>query len=997
MKAKFLALAALVLGLASCQTEPESLGVNVGGEQDVTVCVSLPEVTRANSAEGAFVNVVNSSEYTIRYILQVFYGETAAPQDVKYSDGTSVNFDVRLVPGRDYKFVVWADVVKEAERTDLHYNTTDLTAITFKGDWNAMDETRDAFTVVEPIENYNGSKSINLTLTRPFAKLRVQTTDLGELANLGLAPYKTVVTYTTAHYRSFNALNGVPTDKTYASKTHELINLESYGYEANTLFVDYFYATESPETVKFEMKVYDKDEVEPLKTNNFSTDIPVQRNYLTTISGNILTDGNNVKVNIVNNGAFEGTENWPDTTAEQLAYAAMFGGEVTLAENVELTQPLTIVNGANVVINLNGKTLKNNVNNEATDVIIVEQGGKLTINGEGTVEAVSGNDGYAVISSGEVVINGGTFKAGVDENGEANAVVYARGNGKVYVNGGNFPNEANSTFVLNKRDADRRTTVIEVRGGSFRNFDPANNAAEGNGTNFCAEGLGTAVRDGYYVVVPQVVADLDNVTEATEVKFTEDLNVTSNTTIHTQKATAAITIDGNGKSVVSTAESADDFQWENGQFPAMSTIFSSVNGDKVTVSNLSFEGTMSALMLGHYVDSNSNWFNTELNNVNVVNTEVVSFSQNIAPAVCVYGEATLNNCNIYGTTLSELDTDPMWPVYDVAVVNEAVLTINNSNVGTIIAWAKSKVVVEAGSVVESIKPIYTSMNTNTKYGYVIKAGATVKVLDLSNINANKKINITIEDGATVGKVIGANGAEYPSLEAYKGSVSVNSEQTLKEALATEGAVVAVAAGSYTFPSSSVKAGQTIVCEEGTVFTGTSGLNINGATVVGATFSNPSGTAVSQTINGTFKNCTFEGKETLRWCYTTAGQTTVFENCVVKTTLRGFHFDGMDGNVIFRNCEINGFNAYGGEGTITFEDCTFGNDASNYNGLNIYSNTNIVNCTFNYVSGKTNFIDMEGTGKTLKITNCKATLNGVDANIEDYVGGSKLADNTVIIE
>ena len=34
----------------------------------------------------------------------------------------------------------------------------------------------------------------------------------------------------------------------------------------------------------------------------------------------------------------------------------------------------------------------------------------LADGGEGTVEAVSGNDGYTVISDGTVIINGGTFK-----------------------------------------------------------------------------------------------------------------------------------------------------------------------------------------------------------------------------------------------------------------------------------------------------------------------------------------------------------------------------------------------------------------------------------------------------------------------------------------------------------------------------------------------------------------------------------------------------------
>ena len=53
---RFFALAALVLGLAACQTEPEGLNVNVDGEQLVTVNVTVPEAdTRAggdNSALG---------------------------------------------------------------------------------------------------------------------------------------------------------------------------------------------------------------------------------------------------------------------------------------------------------------------------------------------------------------------------------------------------------------------------------------------------------------------------------------------------------------------------------------------------------------------------------------------------------------------------------------------------------------------------------------------------------------------------------------------------------------------------------------------------------------------------------------------------------------------------------------------------------------------------------------------------------------------------------
>lgn len=64
-------------------------------------------------------------------------------------------------------------------------------------------------------------------------------------------------------------------------------------------------------------------------------------------------------------------------------------------------------------------------------------------------------------------------------------------------------------------------------------------------------------------------------------------------------------------------------------------------------------------------------------------------------------------------------------------------------------------------------------------------------------------------------------------------------------------------------------------------------------------------------------------------------------------------------------------------------------------FNMYMNFDLIDCKFEFVSGKTNFIDMEGTGKTATITNCTATLDGVATDVSNFVGGSKLAQNTVI--
>ena len=75
MKFRFLALLALVLGMASCQKDTYGLDVDANGEAAVTISVALPDVeTRAggnDSAIGAFGNV-DLTKYDVRYILEVY-------------------------------------------------------------------------------------------------------------------------------------------------------------------------------------------------------------------------------------------------------------------------------------------------------------------------------------------------------------------------------------------------------------------------------------------------------------------------------------------------------------------------------------------------------------------------------------------------------------------------------------------------------------------------------------------------------------------------------------------------------------------------------------------------------------------------------------------------------------------------------------------------------------------------------------------------------------
>ena len=285
---------------------------------------------------------------------------------------------------------------------------------------------------------------------------------------------------------------------------------------------------------------------------------------------------------------------------------------------------------------------------------------------------------------------------------------------------------------------------------------------------------------------------------------------------------------------------------------------------------------------------------------------------------------------------------------------------------------------------------FTNCNFGEGAGYAFCRPYAPTVFTNCDFAAGYKIDprakVTFDNCRLNGEPITAE--NYTSLvTSNQGNVAfpanVSNSADLAAALTSGAEKVYLSAGEYTMPAgSSFTKNTTLVCAEGTIFTGNSKLNINGATIIGATFSNPSGTAVDQTINGTFKGCKFEGANGARWCY--AGETVVFEDCVFSGSTYGVHFDGGANDVIFRNCTISGFNALGGEiEMVTFEGCTFvGNGKSAYNGANLWGSAKMINCEFTFNGSTANeWIDCIGTDKTYEFTNC--TINGVDYTNENY--------------
>ena len=281
-------------------------------------------------------------------------------------------------------------------------------------------------------------------------------------------------------------------------------------------------------------------------------------------------------------------------------------------------------------------------------------------------------------------------------------------------------------------------------------------------------------------------------------------------------------------------------------------------------------------------------------------------------------------------------------------------------------------------------------------GYRDVAGIAGTANQASVVTGNLVENVTVtadqnceyveEKASNAGAIVGRV-HEKATVEGNTEGENVNvivkgiSSADLKSLVSEEGAVVNLGAGTYTFQT--LAAGVTLICEEGTVFEGNSKLNINGATVIGATFSNPSGNAVDQTINGTFINCTFTGSNALRYAY--AGETCVFENCVFDGAVYGAHFDGGANDILFKNCIFSGFNAFAAAiELVTFDGCTFkANGKGNYNGANLWGSAKMIDTKFEFDgSVEYEWIDAISNEKTYEFTRC--TLNGGSIFNSEYI-------------
>ena len=188
---------------------------------------------------------------------------------------------------------------------------------------------------------------------------------------------------------------------------------------------------------------------------------------------------------------------------------------IKLTNDIQLDDCLIIDESMDATIDLNGYNITSGVFTESsgsikegdTDSFVFwNNGGKLTIKGSGKIQAQDAKYSMAVwASAGEVNIYGGDFYNG----GVGCDLIYASGTGAVNIYGGyyeatlkgNEAGTANKRSALNLKDKDKKTASIKVMGGSFYEFNPADNVSEIPAISFVADGYTVEVDGLIYKVV----------------------------------------------------------------------------------------------------------------------------------------------------------------------------------------------------------------------------------------------------------------------------------------------------------------------------------------------------------------------------------------------------------------------------------------------------------------------------------------------------------------
>ena len=502
----YLSVAVLAVAAVSCQKEA---AVENPGDGNVTITLQTPGVDTKAIADGQNVDIVYYEIYKAEDGHKNSLTGTPLIDGTVEMTGKQASLSLNLLQGQTYVGLFWAQVDGKN-----YYNVTDLRNVQVNypnEDTNktyANDEARAAF--CKAVE-FGTGRNVTVTLERPFAQINLGTT-IADLTD----------DYTITLEQSSMTVKGVANSFNVAAMTagETEVNVEfsyatlPYVFNPSETLVannqtwayagmNYVLVPGDAATVDVTYSI--KTDVGTV-TRNVPV-VPVQKNYRTNLLGNLLTQETAIEIVVDERfadyedkyeggkyGEIDGQIYVKVESAEELvdAVADPNVDMVILVDDITVESQIQIYK--NLVLDLNGKTLTAAKDGAELDAIWVRDNAEVVITGNGTINATY--DAVFATGTSKLTIENGTF-IGVAE------AVYAQANATVIINGGSFKSTEYPEFTLNLKDSARATASITVYGGTFYQFNPADNAAEGAGTDFVADGYKSVENGaGVYTVIP---------------------------------------------------------------------------------------------------------------------------------------------------------------------------------------------------------------------------------------------------------------------------------------------------------------------------------------------------------------------------------------------------------------------------------------------------------------------------------------------------------------
>lgn len=579
---------------------------------------------------------------------------------------TSVS--MQLVKDQTYNIVFWAQSEGQTcyKFDDLSQITVDYAAA------KANEESRDAFLAVKNI-TVNGPINETVEMKRPFAQLNIGTADAAIAAKAGVV-IKTSKVEMKGLPNVLNTINGTTdgaVDVTFADNavpSTEVLSVN--GKEYTYLAMNYILAPAEGKEISDVKATFTAEGKDPVSLSAFS--VPFQRNYRTNIIGNILT--NSADFNVIVVPDFEDGDKVYDldniNSAGALAALFANGGSGTLTGDIEMGR-FIVPEGKNVVLNLNGKTvtLKGNSTGHGAKI-----SGNVTIKGDGYFGDPTGESvGYMFDLYDSAVLNvegNATYQCGL-------SCVQMSANSTVNISGGKWIGGSYSGkyWTINKMDSDKATTSVNITGGEFYKFNPAESYTENPVENWVAGGYKSTLVGDYYVVTKEdvtPVADQEGMNtaisgEGTSIDKPITVELPSNTTFTLDNGIANegdksrnITFVGDGTQtfdVITKAISAEggmlnyqrgsSFTFKNMSIKAGEGNFDGVVCDELVFENCTITGKLT--LFGKATFVNCVFENTMANQYSIwtwggtdVKFDKCTFNTN-GKAILLYGQATEAN------------------------------------------------------------------------------------------------------------------------------------------------------------------------------------------------------------------------------------------------------------------------------------------------------------------------------------------------------------------